>query len=186
MIFFAGSSSVLGHKQALYNEIITQIQTLGYDVLDSWIVDLLNDKEGCASREQVLERQQKLLRQADYMVVECTSPSLGIGYLMYQAIHERTPILCLYDASLGNDELSDMIIGNHSTLITLIGYEPTNVGDPIKAYFASPPDDNLYKFNFLATKEILVYIEEGALSSGLSKSDFLRGEIKKRLISKNK
>lgn len=118
-IFFAASSSGLKDSRDDYVEIVRSLRELGYAVQPSWIAQLLEgtNPESDTGKLTVLEKQEDLLRRSDIMIVECSRPSLGIGYLIHQSINERRPILCMYNAEYLADPLSDMVTGNHSTLL---------------------------------------------------------------------
>lgn len=184
-VFFAGTSTTLSASGRNYSKIVSVLHNLDIECVGSWVVRLMNGEEPApVNGLTVLEQQQQLLRGVDLMVVECSSPSFGIGYLMHQAVSQRTPLLCLYDDHLKVGELSDMITGNHSTLIKVLPYSLDTVNEVIAGYLSTLKGEDIHKFNFLATSEILEYIEEGAEKNGTSKSEFLRDEIVSKIIRK--
>ena len=187
-VFFAGSSRGLTTNQKIYQLIVDSLESLGHTVLPSWIVTELQDKPNNAQHptsRAVLEQQQALLRTADLMVVECQIPSFGIGFLMHLALQERVPILCLYPKGSENSDLSDMILGNSSSLVSLRPYVTSTLHQVISEYCDSLQSDDLHKFNFIASREILNFIADGAKASNKSKSEFLRDELT-QLIRSNK
>lgn len=178
-VFFAASTSGLPDNQAVYSKIVDSFEKLGHQVLPSWIVNIIGQTNQLTNKtqRQILEEQQHLLRRADIMVVESSLPSFGIGFLMSQALQERKPILCLYPETKDVSELSDMIGGNISSLIKLRPYNKTNLSAVIAEYCQSLATDDLHKFNFIASREVLDYIDDGADRTGKSKSEFLRDEL---------
>lgn len=186
-VFFAATSSGLPECADSYSTILEALSVFGCSISQSWIIELLSGKAPTDSKTglSILEQQQVLLREADLMVVECSRPSTGIGYLMHQAVGERTPILCLYDESTSTEDVSDMITGNHSTLIKLRQYNKITVSSVVGEYLEHLSGEDLHKFNFLATSEILRYIESGAETTGKSKSEFLRDEMVAKLIRRD-
>lgn len=184
-VFFAGTSTTLSESERNYRKIITALQALDIECVGSWVIKLMNGEEPTPTDGlTVLEQQQQLLRNVDLMIVECSSPSFGIGYLMHQAVSQRTPLLCLYNDHLQLGDLSDMITGNHSTLIKVLPYNIETVDEVIAGYLSTLKGEDIHKFNFLATSEILEYIEAGAEKNGTSKSEFLRDEIVSKIIRK--
>lgn len=61
--------------------------------------------------EQIFQQDVEWLREADAVVAEVTSPSLGVGYEIGVAEMLGKPILCLYRDREGR-RLSAMISGN--------------------------------------------------------------------------
>lgn len=60
----------------------------------------------------IYERDMSWLRQADVVVAEVSTPSLGVGYEIGTIEHQK-PVLCLYREQDGK-KLSAMIAGNTS------------------------------------------------------------------------
>ncbi len=83
-VLFAASSNGSGQSRPIYERMICCLEDLGYEVLPSWVINLVraNYKNSEHKPRQVLEEQQNLVREADLMVVECTTPSFGIGFLI--------------------------------------------------------------------------------------------------------
>lgn len=159
---------------------------LGHELLPSWIVRILRNTTSYEqmTAKDVLAEQQALVRQADLMVVECQTPSFGIGFLMHLALQERVPILCLYPEESDTTGMSDMIAGNSSSLVFLRAYRPDNLEQVVADFCASQSSDDLHKFNFIASREVLDYIEDGARTASKSKSEFLRDELAELIRSK--
>lgn len=75
------------------------------------------------SKEAIHEREMKTLEACDVVIAEVTTPSLGVGYLIGQALHAEKRVICLY---YGKDtyKLSAMIKGNAQ--ITVFAYTELN------------------------------------------------------------
>ena len=76
-------------------------------------------EKGMTDRE-IYERDMAWLREADVMVAEVTTPSLGVGYEIASAEQSGKPILCLFRTSNGRS-LSAMISGSEG--LTVVEYE---------------------------------------------------------------
>lgn len=176
-IFFAGSTQKLDQSKQSYNQIMKTIASHGDSVSASWVVDALKNKKARASSKDLVMKQNQLIKECDAMIVEASIPSFGVGYLLAQALNERKPILCLYPKDKDIEVLSDGIKGSTSSLISLKLYGKNNLEEIITDFLDGLMLNPLQKFNFIASKEIIGFIEEGAKKQSKSKSEFLRDLI---------
>ena len=121
-IYFAGSIRGGRDDVALYLEVIRQLGAYG-QVLTEHIGDSgLNVLgEGGGDRE-IHDRDIRWLKEADCLVAEVTTPSLGVGYEIGKATEWGKPTLCLFRRSPGR-ALSAMIAGSEA--VRLREYEST-------------------------------------------------------------
>ena len=73
--------------------------------------DLTAHGETSISSENIFDRELTELEQTDFVVAEVTTPSLGVGYLVSQAVTKEKNVICLYNGS-NTDKLSAIIKGN--------------------------------------------------------------------------
>ncbi|MGM9735267.1 MAG: nucleoside 2-deoxyribosyltransferase [Candidatus Cryptobacteroides sp.] len=110
-VYFAGS--IRGGRQdaELYKRIIEYIQH-NHTVLTEHVGDLSKSKtEGLKDRDvAIYEQDTAWLRQADVVIAECTTPSLGVGYELAYAEAHGLPVHIFYNKSRTN--LSAMLTGN--------------------------------------------------------------------------
>ena len=110
-IYFAGSIRGGRDDQALYLDIIGRLGAYGR-VLTEHVGDSGLDALGEeGSDEEIHDRDINWLREADCLVAEVTTPSLGVGYEIGRALEWGKPILCLFRRSSGR-ALSAMIAGS--------------------------------------------------------------------------
>jgi len=109
-IYFAGSISGGRGDQSIYSQIIQLLRSHG-DVLTEHFgdPDLTAAGESLADRD-IHDRDIAWLRQADVLVAEVTTPSLGVGYEIGRAVEWGKRVVCLYRSSEGR-RLSGMIAG---------------------------------------------------------------------------
>jgi len=121
-IYFAGSIRGGRDDTPLYLEIIGQLGAYGR-VLTEHVGDsgLSTLGEGSCDRE-IHDRDLSWLREADCLVAEVTTPSLGVGYEIGKATEWGMPTLCLFRPSTGR-ALSAMIAGSGG--VRLCEYEST-------------------------------------------------------------
>ena len=80
-IYFAGSIRGGREDLALYAALIARLQERA-EVLTEFIGEsTLEDQEAATMTDyDIYERDMALLREADAIVAECSTPSLGVGY----------------------------------------------------------------------------------------------------------
>ena len=108
-IYFAGSIRGGRQDKELYLKIIKYLAKYG-DVLTEHVGDKnLTDAGEDKSSEFIYKRDIEWVKEADIIIAEVSTPSLGVGYEMGFAENLNKPIICLYK---GGKPLSAMIAGN--------------------------------------------------------------------------
>lgn len=110
-VYFAGSIRGGRADAELYGRVIKHIQK-EHVVLTEHIGDLslskLEDVEN--SDVAIYEQDTAWLREADLLIAECTTPSLGVGYELAYAESHNIPAHIFYDKS--RTRLSAMLAGD--------------------------------------------------------------------------
>lgn len=116
-IYFAGSIRGGRGDWKLYFEIINLLRGYG-EVLTEHIgeenLSTLGEK-GLDDRA-IHDRDIAWLREADVLVAEVTTTSLGVGYEIGKATEWKKPVLCLYRPAEGR-LLSGMITGSNDVRV---------------------------------------------------------------------
>jgi hypothetical protein len=109
-IYFAGSISGGRGDQAIYQRIIELLKQHG-TVLTEHFGDASLTAAGESLADcDIHDRDLEWLQDADVVVAEVTTPSLGVGYEIGRAVDWGKRIICLYRPSEGR-RLSGMIRG---------------------------------------------------------------------------
>jgi hypothetical protein len=110
-IYFAGSIRGGREDWEIYHQIIDELSNYG-EVLTEHIgkKDLSHNGEGLPFG-QIYKRDIKWLQEADVMVAEITTHSVGVGYEIGKAEFLGKRILCLY-REVPDKRVSGMILGN--------------------------------------------------------------------------
>lgn len=118
-IHFIASTKGGRQLQAAYSEIVSLLETHGY-VHGKQLSDpsLTSHGESALSSEAILDRELTELEQADVIVAEVTTPSLGVGYMIGKAEEKSKTIIALYQGD-HLDKLSAMIRGNDNLSVHL-------------------------------------------------------------------
>ena len=113
-IYFAASIRGGREDQNKYNELIrflsSKVEVLTEHVGDS---SLNQTGEQNRSDKEIYQRDLEWLKSADAVIAEVTNPSLGVGYELGIAEKLGKQVLCLFDDTVHNRNLSAMISGNH-------------------------------------------------------------------------
>lgn len=119
-IYFAGSIRGGRDDAGLYGELIQLLQSYG-EVLTEHIGDkqLSTHGEGLVA-EHIFERDVKWVHEADLVIAEVTTPSLGVGYEIGLAEALGKKIICFYRPQ-ADRKLSAMILGN--VKLTVVEYK---------------------------------------------------------------
>lgn len=117
-IYFAGSIRAGRGDQNAYFKIIEYLKKYG-QVLTEHIGDgnLTDSGEKNISEEEIYERDLSWLREADVLIAEISTPSLGVGYEIAKAEEWRKRILCLYRKLEDGKKISAMMKGNKNIIL---------------------------------------------------------------------
>jgi nucleoside 2-deoxyribosyltransferase len=140
-IYFAGSIRGGRDDKDVYLEIITMLSQYG-TVLTEHIgnSNLSAQGETQLSDQHIYQRDMDWVSQADVVVAEVTTPSLGVGYELGKAEGMDKPLLCLYRPTEGK-RLSGMITGNPSFLVREY-QDILEIPTILTEFFASLPNTN--------------------------------------------
>lgn len=108
-VYFAGSIRGGRADAGLYGRVIRHIQK-EHIVLTEHIGDLSLSKLEGDSDVAIYEQDTAWLREADLVIAECTTPSLGVGYELAYAESHNIPVHIFYDKS--RTRLSAMLAGD--------------------------------------------------------------------------
>ena len=116
-IYFAGSIRAGRDDQELYHRIIQGLQRHG-QVLTVHVGDpsLTQWGDDGPSDPNIYARDMAWLADADLIVAEVSTPSLGVGYELGRAESLGKPTLCLYREQDGR-RLSAMVSGNPNMVV---------------------------------------------------------------------
>ncbi|MGI5826622.1 MAG: nucleoside 2-deoxyribosyltransferase [Patescibacteria group bacterium] len=115
-IYFAGSIRGGRDDKDLYFAIIKLLQNYG-QVLTEHVGDMKLSVMGENKAEvDIFKRDLNWVKEADVIVAEVTTPSLGVGYELGKAEEFGKKVLCLYRPQ-DDRSLSAMISGNKNFII---------------------------------------------------------------------
>lgn len=119
-IYFSGSISGGRDHAAIYPHMVTHLQAQGHHVLSAHVADPVTlEVEKDLPPREVFERDSRWVAEADALIAEVSTPSLGVGYEIALAVQLGKPVLCVYRSGV---RLSKMISGNPAPNLAVVVY----------------------------------------------------------------
>ena len=109
-IYFSGSIRGVKGDKHRYKRFIELLSMYG-KVLTEHSFDYSYSEELQMDDRSIYDCDMSWIREANLLVAEVSSPSLGVGYEIAKAEDLNKPIVCLYREQVGK-QLSAMINGN--------------------------------------------------------------------------
>ena len=126
---------MVGEDVALYLELVELLRAYGTVLTEHVADDQLTSVGESMDDRAIHDRDLAWLKEADCLVAEVTTPSLGVGFEIAKATEWGLRVLCLFRPSSGR-ALSALIAG--SDRITVREYESTrDVGKIFEEFFGS-------------------------------------------------
>ena len=95
-LYFSCSLTGGRQDQAIYAAMVTQLQTLGHQVLTAHLAaESVVSADGELVPDAVFERDTAWLRGCAAVIAEVTTPSHGVGFEIAYALERGKPVLCL-------------------------------------------------------------------------------------------
>ena len=114
-IYFAGSIRGGRDDQPVYARLVEILDRHGTVLSEHVASETVESEEGMTDTE-IHDQDLAWLRQAQVVIAEVTTPSLGVGYELGRAAEWETPICCLYRPD-GATALSAMVRGSNATRV---------------------------------------------------------------------
>lgn len=119
-IYFSGSISGGRDHAAIYPRVVTRLRAQGHHVLSAHVADpVALEAEKDLPPRAVFERDARWVEEADALIAEVSTPSLGVGYEVALAVQLGKPVLCVYRSGV---RVSKMITGNPAPRLTVAEY----------------------------------------------------------------
>jgi len=110
-IYFAGSIRGGRTDQETYLKLIEHLKNFGKILTEHIGKSSLTDQGENLPEKEIFPRDVLWIKEADVIIAEVSSPSLGVGYEIGLAEALKKRVLCLYKKQEGK-KLSTMLVGN--------------------------------------------------------------------------
>ena len=119
-IYFSGALRASTQGWDTYGQLIMHLKKYGKVLTSHFHHGAFSiGKKQEMSDEEIFELYIKLLKEADFVIQEVSTPSIGVGYETAKALELGKPVFCLYRSDT-EKKLSTLISGNKA--ITLKSY----------------------------------------------------------------
>lgn len=178
-VFFTASQRGKKDFGAYYKSIASQIQSLGYGLLEDDLLTMNSDEfyKAIASQEaessKFYKQEIKNLQDAEINVFECSFHSLSIGFIIEKSLELSKPTVILYHEK--NKPHFLMSIDEEKLIVK--SYNEKNLPKIVQECLAEAKQQRDKRFNFFISPRLLAYLEKASSDSGVTKSRFIRDLI---------
>lgn len=179
-VYFTSSARATKTLKSNYQQIDSIISELGHVHLDNYKDTNDAKKVYLGSHEENLrlyKRAMECMRIADVIVLEVSTHSLTMGYLLQQGINLGKPVVALYIT--GNKPAFAAGIDNEK--LQLIEYTEENLKDELIIALQNAQESSDVRFNFFISPAIGRYLDWISKVKKIPRSVYLRALIEKEI-----
>ncbi len=189
-IYFACSSTDLKKYISHYLAMVNYIIGLGFEISYNWLSRVsermkdsnYNPEYNNLKKAEIQKEGIKSIKGSNLLIADLSKPSTSVGYQVFMAIERGLPVLCLYSLDFGIKKPPQIIQSIDSSLLNVSSYTGDSYKRIIKNFLNKSKRKESIKFNFIATREIVEYLDWLSKKLKVTKSAALRSEIKDKLI----
>ncbi len=171
-VYFHGTPRAFKDLLAEHMAIYKAVESLRHVHL-SKVALSESEKVYAADHEEVIkmyEETMRNLRQADLLIVEASTTSVSIGYLINKALEQSKPVIALYL----KDHAPFFLSGISSERLQLIEYSLENISEVLSDAFDYAKDSTDVRFNFFISPSQVSYLDWIAQKKRIPRSVYLR------------
>jgi len=162
-----------------YKKIYDAIEELGHKNLDDLILTIDPKKFYSSNREEqadLYKKTVKHIKTADIVILEVSTSSLSMGFVIAKALDEGKPVIILYLEGVS----PYFARGIQDERLQALSYTPERVKQILKGGIEEAKERMNVRFNFFISPKIASYLDWIAKNRKLPRAVFLR-----RLIGKH-
>ncbi len=193
-VYFACSSTDLDKYISHYLAIVNYIISLGFKISCNWLSKVSEEmknpeydpKKHVLTKKETQNEGIRSIKESNVLIADVSIPSTSVGYQIFMAIEQGLPVLCLYSLDFGLKTPPQVVRSIDSPQLKISSYSGQGYRTAIELFLNQRQRHELVKFNFVATKGIVDYLDWLSKRQKLTRSAALRSEIEKKLIKSNK
>lgn len=175
-VLFDFSRSNLDNNLSAVEAIRSAILDKGYVLTN----DLLEEtkKRGVSLPNEVFTKIRKAISEADCVVIEGSTVSISLGYILTEALNLQKPVLFVSNSSVGVHK-NRFLKSIETNLLTVSDYGSVkDIGDILNDFFEKFP---LIKkrFNLVIDNKVDSFLTEKSRKKNISKTEYINELIKK-------
>lgn len=177
-IAFLASLYQKEQHQFHYLAIIELLEELGHQVLHQHFTNFTLEQisQSDEQNQQCREQFQQALNEAEAIVMETSCQSLGLGYILAEALKQQKPILML---TTEKEPPLSVFLDDHEQIVVYRYTKIRELEEELPFLLEDLPQKKDKKFNVFLPLELDRYLLNAAQNKRLSKSEYLRQLLKK-------
>ena len=179
-VFFSCSARGYTQFDKNYSAIYDLIQKLGHTHLDDYRRTIDPKKVYTETHEENLrlyKQAMEAIKSCDVLVIEVSTHSISMGYLMQQALTQGKPVIALYFP--GNKPV--FAAGIENDKLQLIEYSLDNLETELDGALKSAQENMDVRFNFFISPAIGRYLDWISKEKKIPRSVYLRALIEQEM-----
>lgn len=184
-VFYTASLRGVNSYRDRLRGIFDLIEKMGHKNLDNILFNIENDDTFYNSdhEEKIahFKRMVNLIKQADIVVLEVSTHSLSMGYILHKALEMNKPVIALYQPG----KSPFFIQGIEDEKLQVIEYTDNNLEDTLRDAIDYAQGKADVRFNFFISPSIGNYLDWVSKVKKIPRSVYLRGLIEKDMEKNN-
>jgi hypothetical protein len=175
-IYFTASARATVEIKQNYQIIYDSIISLGHKNIDNYKINT-NPHNFYSStdnhKSEVYNNSLRLIKKSDLVILEVSTHSLTMGYLIKYALDIKIPVIALYV----NKQKPGFAIGIEDDNFQLVEYLPKSLKITIKKSIEFAKNTENTRFNMMLPPKLSTYLKEVSEQKNISKANFIRNLI---------
>ncbi len=176
-IYFTASARASKEIKQNYQKIYDSIENLDHINIDNYRIntDPFNFYSSTdIHKSEVYNNSLEFIKKADLIILEVSTHSLTMGYLIKYALDIKIPVIALYT----NKHEPGFVIGIEDENFQLIEYRPESVKTTIKKAIQFAGNAGDIRFNMMLSPKLSTYLKDTAETEGISRATLIRELLK--------
>lgn len=178
-IFFTSSIRGLKNLKHNFDSIFLSISQLGHQYIGNYPFSVTEEKVYSYDQTesiQLFDHMNEFVKKCDLMILESSTHSTLIGYLIMKALSLKKPVIALYVKG----QLPVFLLGIDDENFQLVEYEVGTVKQTLTDAIEYSKANNLTRFNLMMPPNLSSKLESLSHQQNLSKAGVIRKLIEEK------